>query len=498
MFCQKCGFQNPGNSRFCQKCGAPLPAQPANGPTGPSQQQAGQQMGGQSAARTVLSPSPVLNELKKMGCAPLFLAAIIVYSAALLFQMLNAVWGSNALMSMIFSNADLNWLLRYSIGVIYSVLARVLRITALISLIPPILITVGLWLTYVYARDRKYGGMKTIGLTIIKVIVIINMACYALFLLLIVFGLVVVMANVSSSATPYLLGVLIGCVIGMGVYIFYYMMCFMTINSIKRTIATGMPDSKSGGSAIVAIMNFVLGGLTIIGSIFTFMLSILGGMQSLCAGAAMIVFGIFLLSYRSRMRMLRMGSVPPPVQPKNSGAVQPSVQSPVQPAAQPPVQPSVQPVAQPSGWQQPYSEQSEDSSNVVTGEMQKPVEHIGTTVLSESREDVGTTVLNVQEPARVLPYLQRDKTGEKIYITTQVFRIGKDAAGSDYCISDNSAISRKHAKIVYRNGEYFIIDEKSTNHVYVNGGMIPSETEIKLGEGMKVRLGNEDFVFHMS
>ena len=46
------------------------------------------------------------------------------------------------------------------------------------------------------------------------------------------------------------------------------------------------------------------------------------------------------------------------------------------------------------------------------------------------------------------------------------------------------------------NGEeYSIIDMNSTNHTYINNQMIQSGVEVKLNDGDKVKLGNEEFEF---
>ena len=47
-----------------------------------------------------------------------------------------------------------------------------------------------------------------------------------------------------------------------------------------------------------------------------------------------------------------------------------------------------------------------------------------------------------------------------------------------------------------REGRCFILDTNSTNHTYVNGVMIRSNEEVVLSEGDKIRLANEEFVFH--
>lgn len=110
-----------------------------------------------------------------------------------------------------------------------------------------------------------------------------------------------------------------------------------------------------------------------------------------------------------------------------------------------------------------------------------------------------TTVLNVAmlQPQRTMPYLLRIRNNEKIPLDKPVFRIGKERSYVDYFIGDNTAVSRSHANIITRDGGYSIVDTNSTNHTYVNGSMIQSNVEIELSDGARIRLGNEDFEFHL-
>lgn len=67
----------------------------------------------------------------------------------------------------------------------------------------------------------------------------------------------------------------------------------------------------------------------------------------------------------------------------------------------------------------------------------------------------------------------------------------------DYFVADNTAVSRSHANIISREGEFFIVDTNSKNHTYVNGTMIQSNAETKIVHGDKIRLANEDFEFKL-
>lgn len=110
----------------------------------------------------------------------------------------------------------------------------------------------------------------------------------------------------------------------------------------------------------------------------------------------------------------------------------------------------------------------------------------GTTLLGESQA----------EEAR-LPYLVRTKTGEKITIDQMEFRMGKDPNGCDYCISNNTVISRLHAQILIKEDGYYVCDCNSTNKTYLDGKVLPPKTEIAIFSGSKLRLANEEFTFYI-
>ena len=75
------------------------------------------------------------------------------------------------------------------------------------------------------------------------------------------------------------------------------------------------------------------------------------------------------------------------------------------------------------------------------------------------------------------------------------FKIGKEKNYVDYCIDDNAAVSRNHADIVVQNGEYYIRDNDSLNHTYINGTMIPVNENTALYEEDVIFIANEAFVF---
>ena len=188
-------------------------------------------------------------------------------------------------------------------------------------------------------------------------------------------------------------------------------------------------------------------------------------------------------------------AAPPQNQPMQMRPPMPPMQQPMAPHApiQPPVQQAPimqQPPIQPP-VQQPRPAQRNDGTAVLGGP-------VGETTVLGANAAGETTVLSESElKAPTNSFLVRVKTGEKIYINRPLFRIGKDRSRVDYFIADNSAISRSHAAIVNKNGEFFIIDNNTTNHTYVNGEMIASNMETKLDHGAKIRFANEEYEFKL-
>lgn len=185
------------------------------------------------------------------------------------------------------------------------------------------------------------------------------------------------------------------------------------------------------------------------------------------------------------------GTAVPPVQPtapQSKPQVQavPPQQSKVQKSVASPAQPVVQPQLTVS---QVPPMQTQPQMPVMSE----------TTVLVSPMIGETTVLVNGQLPGQnqMIPFLIRRKGNEKISLNKPVFRIGKERSYADYFIGDNTAISRSHANIVSRDGEYYLVDTNSTNHTFLNGQMIQSNVETKLAHGDTIRLANEDFEFKL-
>lgn len=130
------------------------------------------------------------------------------------------------------------------------------------------------------------------------------------------------------------------------------------------------------------------------------------------------------------------------------------------------------------------------------------------TAATEDGEDVSGSILSQTIGAtgilrgagavpKANPYLVRVNTDERIMITKQSFKIGKASMGVDYTVKGNGAVSRVHAIITNKDDVYYIKDNKSTNHTYVNGKVVDEGNEELLTHDSKIMLGDEEFIFKL-
>jgi S1-C subfamily serine protease len=113
-----------------------------------------------------------------------------------------------------------------------------------------------------------------------------------------------------------------------------------------------------------------------------------------------------------------------------------------------------------------------------------------------------TTVLNpamdgkgVLGPVPSTATLLRVSNNERIHIDKPEFTVGKERGKVNFAITNNNAISRIHVRIVFRGGQYFISDLKTTNYTWVNGEMVPPGTEMPLKKDDRIMLADEEFIF---
>ena len=91
--------------------------------------------------------------------------------------------------------------------------------------------------------------------------------------------------------------------------------------------------------------------------------------------------------------------------------------------------------------------------------------------------------------------LSDDESGElEFIIDKDEFTLGKNFNVVDGFIPYNEGISRVHCKIVFDNGEYFLVDLGSLNGTYINGARIPVKSHVPIAVGDIIGVANIEFI----
>lgn len=483
MFCPKCGQPYTEGTRFCAHCGTPLqqegPATHAPQPGTPPQ----------TFSTGVACADPVMNLLRRLATSPLYLTGAIAYSCMILFQLISPIFSNSMGGAM---DQYLGLLLRYGnmgMGELAEVMDQLEWISpmlqgaslgsALVGQLPNILIAAGIWLVFASAMDRSGQPLKTSGLTLIKVIVIIQTVLIGLLALIVMVGLFILMAalaNYEDSVVPFFLVMIAIFAVVFALAILFYAKLIGTVSTMQNSIRTGVPSDRV--SAYVAVLA-ILGGIGSILGLFgtNGLIAVLATVAEIVAAFA---FGIFLFKYRDAMRMAMAGhfSQEAVSQPSSYGRPEPAYQEPQ------PVYSNPEPV-----YQEPQPTYS-DPEPVVQARATTPIP-------SPSPFVPETTVLNA---AVKQPDLQitRMRDGSHVQIAQPRFRIGRDPAVVDYIINDNTAVGRQHADILIHDGACYVVDLNSTNHTYLNGQPLNPGTEYPLQDGDDLLLGDEAFRVKLS
>lgn len=156
----------------------------------------------------------------------------------------------------------------------------------------------------------------------------------------------------------------------------------------------------------------------------------------------------------------------------------------------PPVPPVPDPNIPPMGGFQPVVPGFQPSQRPMTPPATKAEAAGETTVLNQGAGE--TTVLSKKVSGGKLV---RKSNGEVVDINSEHFVIGRERKNVNYCISNNTSISRSHAKILVKNGATYIVDMGTANGTFVNGVKAEPRHEIQLNNGDKIMLADEELEY---
>ena len=329
MICQKCGQTSPGDAVFCGACGnrlqGQIPQQPAptTVPIRPNSYVPQQPI--TYAPQTVYTPTyvmpalavdtPAVQVIKQIGASPLFLCAAILFSISLFFTLISNL--SFSIYSPVFQ--ELFYEFSYSDLTVFSAF---FKIGAVFGMIPSILYAVAYWLCYGACKNPT-TGIKTGGLTMLKILAIISLVslCATAALMAVVMLIMIITAGASmhaygvysdeaAIAVPVLLILTVFMLAVFAFAIFYSVMVLKTIRTITQTAKSGVASDKI--SRFVMAMCFIGAGSSLISGLsavaFTGVWAVFA---SLCMGTCYLLFGILMMRYRSAMTALMAPTYPP-------------------------------------------------------------------------------------------------------------------------------------------------------------------------------------------
>ena len=439
-----------------------------------------------------------LNVVRTMATSVLFLVGTIGYSAYVLFELLGSFTGGSEIMNMFnnimaqsgaYSSMDYQ-----SLQMLSGIFGSTSVISTLFGLIPAMVLVAGIWLVFAAAKQNKLPGIAATGMTMIRVIVIIELvlSCIAVFAVAAIGFLVVLgmgsLAGYYGDGAPFVVIMVVVLIIVLAVCaidIVYYVKLGGMVKRMKETLVTGRPDAKV--SLFVEILCYLGGAGSAISALMSLVgLDIFGFLSNAGMGTAGICFGMLLRQYRNKMQTLEMNPQAYQAQP---GAGQQSAA------------PHQAHQAQPGAGQQNAAPQQAYQAQPGAAPQQTYQAQPGAApqmYQTPQREEYGETTLlggqMVQNGMLKMVHLIRRKTGEDICINKESFWIGKDAGYVDYCIKDNTAISRRHALITIRDDVCYIQDNHSTNRVFVNGYVLEAGVDTRISNGDVIRMGDEEFV----
>jgi len=263
--------------------------------------------------------TPALSILKQIAASPLFMTAVILYTASLIFRLIgsfmpvssvNNAFISGMIDSLQSSNTDGQ--LDFFIDSLSNTSSGTSFIGTFLSMIMPVLICIGLWLFYMSSKDTE--NRSTTGLTIMKTITIIEIVLiFVLVGILLIVSLLAIFAGIFASSNNYLGGgmeiaagaivavfsILIFVVLAVLALVIVYM--FAVLKTIRKVINITICGNQERLSMFVAVMNIIFGSFAALSSLFSIMSGIFVFLSGAASAAFTIIIGVGIIQYNNRL-----------------------------------------------------------------------------------------------------------------------------------------------------------------------------------------------------
>lgn len=300
------------------------------------------------SAGMAYSSNPAVNIVKSMGASTLFMVLAVLTSVSVVLSIITATNIDSIVWNAFYSFSDfVDPSVYYGM---YDLINASSIFGAIVGATPAILTAVGMWLHFTASRNRTHGGLSTTGLTMIKVVNIVMFVLVCVAIAFVIFAFIMVFIALGATSSYYSYGyynladamaviIIIAVavlVIAVPLIIAYYVCLLKTINRVKTTALTGVPDNRIPGFLVV--MSYIAAAGSIISAFSVLFTSVWSALASLVSAATAIITALLLTGYKKQMSMLMFNNPVPVQMPvQQQGYAQPQTYQPQQ--AQPVQQP---------------------------------------------------------------------------------------------------------------------------------------------------------------
>ncbi|MCL2694329.1 MAG: zinc ribbon domain-containing protein [Oscillospiraceae bacterium] len=307
-FCTNCGCHLESEAAFCAQCGARVEgAEPQQAASVPPE-----------APQPSVQPAALV---RKHASSPLFLTAIVLLTASIFMSFISVFMPSNSIMDIIDTVEsvliDEGSFSREEQGELVEMFAAArefavefqgsVALQEFLSLLPSMLICLGLWLFFKSCNDRKNPGVRTTGLTIVK-----GVNIFYFVMILIVFALLIILSAIISAfisaefgsdivGAALVVTLIITSAIVLALLIPYYISMFRIINGARRLLR-GEGPVKFG--MFFPVLVFIFSGIGILSSLSFLAYDPLTGLQSMLSALPGFLMAIAYVRFRSEYNTL--------------------------------------------------------------------------------------------------------------------------------------------------------------------------------------------------
>ena len=132
------------------------------------------------------------------------------------------------------------------------------------------------------------------------------------------------------------------------------------------------------------------------------------------------------------------------------------------------------------------SEPSNNNAQRVSSMQIPPVNKRTNSAAGYYGDDEQTTLLSqnvMEQTVRGILYFVHNQ--QSVTVDQDEVRIGKKADLVDYAINNSTSVSRQHAMITRRRGQFFLTDLGSTNGTFINNNRISGSVELQDGDNIR-------------